>query len=136
MRFYYQFRMPMRQSRHSMDASPVSISPVFISPWPFLSVSRAVSEADMKATRNVAKVQLALEATTRDFLREAHDKVLRTFGDLLYDFCWGGASFLLLSTSNLQPPTSNWSGPERYRGAVRLQDEDDDRGGDFITLSL
>ena len=62
----------------------------------------------MKATRNVAKVQLALEATTRDFLREAHDKVLRTFGDLLYDFCWGGellSYYFQPPTSNLQPPT-------------------------------
>ena len=37
----------------------------------------------MRAARNVAKVQLALETITREFLREAGDKVRRELAEQL-----------------------------------------------------
>jgi len=42
---------------------------------PTFGFVRALSESEMRAARNVAKVQVALETTTREFLREAGDKI-------------------------------------------------------------
>ena len=42
---------------------------------PRLGFVRALSGSEMRAARNVAKVQVALETTTREFLRGAGDKI-------------------------------------------------------------
>ena len=39
------------------------------------NIRRAVSQSDAMASRNLARVQLALESTTRDFLRGADEQV-------------------------------------------------------------
>ncbi|GAX78007.1 hypothetical protein CEUSTIGMA_g5449.t1 [Chlamydomonas eustigma] len=39
-----------------------------------LELSKQLSNSEMNVTRNVAKIQLALEVTTREHIREAHDK--------------------------------------------------------------